>query len=426
MANTDPTPTDTSAPTSAPNPLAWAVGANPTEGDVKILIQERLTNPSKVAKMDPAMLQRAGLVAGFVYDLQEVARQVTGLDNATPPAPSYVPSASTAPISATPTATPTPAYNAPPTGLPAAPMSSTTVVPNATGGNTVISLVEPTIGERVKQHLIGLAANDMESRAELEDLNVKWVVVGANNLPLVQETLEMRAQLGQAPPEPDGGFWMDNPVISIRNVGMINFRSPSNLTLLQGGMDGSSGVPWGKLGLEGLIRARGIYALNMTGGSGEQQVFDDVMANGRMSQRIATRISGNPTLRIQWENEVAPRNQPIGRSAVTGVARAPRTSAASHLRNAVAGRTIDSSRTGPLQRLLLDVFNDSSQMRSFAEALGIDALPGIASSKSELAATISRILGSTGMVEAALQGLRQVAPHQANAISMAASELGLS
>lgn len=403
--------TDTTTPS---NPLAWLTITLPADV-TKILIDNMLTSAVDIAACSDTELRELGIPLGLVKQIKRIVAPA-------PPTPTLISSLAPAGPGETLTApgyvpTVAPAV----TPLPALP--SATTVPTVGGGSTVISLVEPTVGERIKQHLAGLAGNDMESRGELMNLGVQWVVVGPDNLPIVQATLEMRAQLGNKAPE--GGFWVDQPVISINNVGMINFHSPSTLQLLQSGMDAQSGVPWGSLGLEGLIKARGIYALGMTGGAAEQVVFDDVRTNGRMTQRVTTRFTGDPMLRVRFEQEVAPRQQP-GNPAMTGVARAP----AGMRRSPIAslngnGKILGSSTSGPLQHVLVEAFSTTDAMRKFAEDACVGALPGTAATRAELAFAIAAALGRTGKVESALNYIVGENPSLRNMVDQVRNQIGL-
>lgn len=409
-----PNMTDTAiAPTPVTrNPLEWAAAASPTDNDAKILIENRLTNPEKLAKANPQLLVQIGLPLGFVMDIQTVAMQACGLDNPIPsPTTSTPPPAAITPTS---TAIPLPASPAPVAALttpvaPVAPIPMGVPMANPAGPmNFVIS--EQTNGQKIRQHLIGLAANEMESRTELQELGVKFVVAGPNNLPLVEPTLEMRAQLGNVAPE--GGFWMDNPVVSIHDVGMINFRSPVNLTVLQGGMDAQSGVPWGKLGLDRLILARCVYVNNLHGGASEQMVYDDMLTGGRMAQRASTRISANSSLRALYEGQVAPRTM-VGNPVDTGVARAPRprSNTAKELLAPVrgSGKRVTADRTTAFQHLLTSAFPESRAMRSFGQDLGVP-VPSETASRSELAFAIASELGNRGLLENAINDIARQFP----------------
>lgn len=401
---------------SNPNPLAWLAPANPTSEELELITKQRLTNPNEVAQMPLGILVQVGLSAGLAWKMQEIARQLTMPEPVAP----YV--APTAPIQ-TPVTTP-----AAVTGTPA----PTAPAPAPASGPNVFSLVEATITEQIKRQLGELAGNNLEAKDELESLGVQVVVVGDNNLPLVNETIDMRSQMGGdwVPTKPEEEFWSDYRIISIRDVGQINFRSPVTLTALQGGKDSSSGTAWSILGREGLIVARCIYANNMTGGKDEETVFNDVRGSGPMTVRAQRRLSGNLDLRNRYEQEIAPRSQRAFGQLGARMKGLPsrtqgRPTPQGRLRGAV-GRKIGANATRPLQDFLVTAFPSTEALREFALSQGLTNLPGLSTSRPEFAFIIAEQLGNAGGIESALMDIQSAMPHLSTLVARTASELNLS
>ena len=87
---------------------------------------------------------------------------------------------------------------------------------------------------------------------------------------------------------------------------------------------------------------------------------------------------------------------------------------------------LNSSSTSPLQDLLLEAFSTSQGLRDFAALANIEALPGIATSRPELAFAISTNIGRAGKAETVLSYLANQYPNLASSVDRVRRELGIS
>lgn len=414
--------------TTAPNPLPWVTVSLP-DGIAKILTDKYLTDPIDVVDAPIPSLEAAGIPLGIVTKLQRCARIALGIQASAATATNNVATGISTPVT-TPAAVehaaiPLPPGPPAPAALTATPIAVAPAAP--IGGPQGIYLREPPVSIQIREQIAELATGNMEARAELARLGVNFLVVDGNtNLPLADKTMAMRMQF------PDGGapddmFWDDSPVAELADVGIINLRTPMdpNVVLMAG--KSKSGVRWADLGVEGLIRARCIYKQGLDGGEGERSIFEDIRTNGELSQKAAMRLGQDPQLRLECENEVAPRRR--RRSSTGGnkgrAQNQGNTSSSGSQVISGGGRIFGTSDTTSLQNLMAQIFT-SDDMREFAGIIGVKNLPGVASSKPDVAFAIAKDLGQGGKIENALRYMIRVKPSFADSISRVGREMGIS
>lgn len=394
--------------------LDWLSNFNPQlpDGTLQKLIAQGLNDPNLVAHAEQATLMSTlGITLGEAVRLQLHAKNNIAGASATPTFAAPMSN----PAGAAPTAT--------------APVMPTITAPS---GPIPIPIVvaTPTRADEIRNALNNLALGNLDVIPDLLDLGMTHVVVNANNLPDPEATSKWRASGSPL----DTKYWQNKPIVDIRTVGLQLFKNPRTLRALQDGVDGDTGIAWGALGVTGLTTARGIFAMKMDGHASDQDIFDDVRTNGTRSQNVRQRFENEPTLELQFRNEVNPRGAaptPHGTPGNGGLRGSPLRDGSGRRPGGFMDPTHGTGgrHSSELQALITQCYSHD-QLYQVASSLGVAV--NINDSVSEMSQGLFNHLNTSGYLRPGSESgsiffakLRQDAPHLQSEIQRMRTLLGI-